>query len=192
MDIPDDVIEQMNRQLQDTAIFPRTVSSRPRANVWRMLDTVLLALRLPLYHQRLGKKAPKPALIDQAIQASLMVLGAYAAASETRQAIVSIQDGALRAVSFQPRLHDISWNLPYLISPEAATRTTDGPRPHVQIEDMLALSVKLVHAVNGANLGKMPDSVSTIRFKTRADGTMQVDGIIRETSGAVRHFALDE
>jgi hypothetical protein len=39
-------------------------------DLWHALDQALIALRLPLYHRRLGRAMPKPAAYEIAIQIS--------------------------------------------------------------------------------------------------------------------------
>lgn len=85
----DELITGLVESLRRTLPFQSlAVTNRPHEALWRAHNETLLALRLPLYHARLGRARPKPKGYDTAIQAGLAILGAFAHVTGTRQAIV--------------------------------------------------------------------------------------------------------
>lgn len=145
----------------DTAL---TVSSHP---LWLAWDTALLALRLPLYHQRLGKRAPKPAAQAVAIQRGLALLAAFAACSGTHQIIVSSQGGWIRSISFQPRPFNMSWTAEHAITPTSLVTRTAAFQ--VSVEDILHLAAYVTYAISGCNAGQIVDLTATLKFLQQPD-----------------------
>jgi hypothetical protein len=192
MQIPADIIERMLTTLQSSDCFPDAPAmTRSMQTVWNILDDCLHALRLPLYHQRLGKKPAKAADHQAAIQRSLALLGAFAAAIGTKQAIVSTENGTVRSISFQPRPYAMNWTAAYAIDPVELTRSTPREPYSVEIEDMLHLAAKIAHAVSGHNIGQMPDGVTTFGFFDGVLGLQRASAevIVRPLCGPAKYAA---
>jgi hypothetical protein len=166
--IPPEIIDAMLPMLQRSELYTLPPpATRPMETVWDALNACLLALRMPLYNQRLRKKPLSLKNHERATQQTLILLAAFAIAYGCKQAIVSSLDGSVRSVSFQPRPFTLNWTQEHAISPVHLTRPhiNDDPRPpNVSVEDMLFLAAKLVHAISGYNVGTMPDAVTTFSF----------------------------
>jgi hypothetical protein len=140
-----DTLEGIARALRETHPFHNLpATSQHHQTLWTAYNRTLLALRLPLYHNRLGKPRPKQTAYDEAIQMGLALLAAFAHHAGTHQAIVRI-DGNGEAISFQPRPWAANWTAQHALSPEAlqdAERdplTQHGQRPQVSTADIVHL-----------------------------------------------------
>ena len=94
-------------------------TGRPTEELWSAHNSVLLQLRLPLYHQRLGKPRPKEKVYEEAIRSGLGALATFASLIGTCQATVRIERGSREAISFQPRPFGANWTLVHCIQPVA-------------------------------------------------------------------------
>jgi hypothetical protein len=195
MQIPAEVAERMLTDLRASPLFAlqTSVTNRPYPPLWSAMNGCLLDLRLPLYHKRLQKKPPKPAATNLAVQRSLTMLAAFAAAchmGQGYQAVVSSENGWVTSISFQPRPYGMNWTAKHAIDPpEAVLRA--GPRSdlEVSIEDVLHLAAKVVHAVAGYQAGALPDLTATYRFGRMRlmslDEVPSVNLIVREHEPSV-------
>jgi hypothetical protein len=167
--IPDETIERMLPYLQLVDDFQDLpVRNRPPMPLlWKILDTCLQELRLPLYSIRLGKKPPSPKDAARAIQRALALLTVFAHAVGTRQAIVSIVDGWPQRISFQPRPFGLNWTADHAVDPVAIpSRWHEAPVFYeVSIEDMLHLAPKIAFAVSETNIGRPLNAVATFLFE---------------------------
>jgi hypothetical protein len=142
-----DILEGIVEDLRATAPFHGLpVTNRPHSALWAAYNRTLLALRMPLYHQRLGKPRPKSKAYDDAIQMGLAILASFAHQSGTHRAIVRINHGAGEAISFQPRPWAANWTALHALQPDALLdpnqdpMTEHGLRPQVSTADVLHLS----------------------------------------------------
>lgn len=103
--------------------------TRPADMIWEASNVTNLALRQPLYHQRLGKPRPKDKVFDTAIQHGLTLLAAFARAAGTRQIIVRLQDGERDAISMQPRPFGANWVREHGVSPASLWNNNTDPLP---------------------------------------------------------------
>jgi hypothetical protein len=181
MQLNPDQAERLCALLRITRPFAHLpVTNRPMTTLWAAMDDALMALRMPLYHKRLGKAPPKSADSAKAIQAGLALLGAFASGFGTRQAIVSSRNGWIDRISFQPRPEGINWTAAYAISPQAPVRRASTAIPYaVSIEDFLHLSAKVIYAVAGYNAGAIPDVTATYAFDL-THATIRVAVVVRE------------
>jgi hypothetical protein len=189
MQIPLDIIARMLPVLHGSERFSDLpVTIRPMTTVWTALERCLLALRLPLYYRRLGKRPANQKSTDLAIQASFTLLAAFAFACGTKQVIVSSADGYTRSISFQPRPFGMNWTVRYAIYPAHLVHR-DEPRRIVTVEDMLYLAAKLVHAISGHVMGEMPDGTATLQFfgDLTVPGLTAAYAVVRPRSGAASH-----
>ena len=183
--MPSTLVEAIVAAIRLTVPF-RTLPAmtRPLDELWHAHNSTLLSLRLPLYHNRLHKPRPRPKAYDAAIQAGLAILGAFARAVTTRQAIVRIERGQLAAISFQPRPFAANWNREHALSPGAlADAMTDpltmtGQQPTVSTGDMIHLAGKVAMTVADiASNGVQANGTATFEFGT-APGTQPVVRVV--------------
>ena len=185
--MPSTLIEAIVEAIRLTVPF-RTLPAmtRPLDEFWHAHNHALLSLRLPLYHERLHKTRPKPQAYDAAIQTGLAILGAFAGAMNTRQAIVRIDSGQLAAISFQPRPFAANWNREHALSPGALVDPMTDPltltsqRPIVSTGDMIHLAGKIAMAVAGmASNSAQADGTVTFEFGTAAGNQPAVRAVYR-------------
>jgi hypothetical protein len=120
----------------------------------------------------LHRRAVEPALASERhIQTGLAVLGAFARAVNTRQAIVRIERGQLAVISFQPRPFAANRNHGHALSPGALADPMTDPlnltsqQPTVSTSDMIHLVGKTAMAVAGvASNGPQTDGTVTFEF----------------------------
>jgi len=104
-------------------------TTRPTDVIWITANSTNLALRLPLYHLKLGKPRPKSSTYNHAIQSGLAILASFAHAAGTRQAIVRIAGGERKAISFQKRPASANWTCVHAISPDLLHSNFTDPLP---------------------------------------------------------------
>jgi hypothetical protein len=188
--IDDEIAARMVALLQNTAPFwsKVTVTNRPMETLWWTLNDTDMQLRMPLYHRRLGKREPKPADRQTAIQSSLAILGAFAAVIGTRQAVLSSEGGHITSISFQPRPFGVNWTAEHAISCLDFDPLYPALRAmHVEVPDILHLARKVVHVIAGCQAGQMVDAVTTFAFQHTP---LMVNVLIRETSGRLHQAEL--
>jgi hypothetical protein len=152
--MPSTLIEAMVARLQRTAPFHgKPVMNRPLNTLWHWHEQTLLQLRQPLHHRYLRKPRPKLKVYDEAIQAGLAILAAFASETHVKQAIVRIgADNRLDAISFQPRPFAAAWNRTHAISPGALADAMMDPMsgaevPRMHVADMIHLAGKVSLAI---------------------------------------------
>jgi hypothetical protein len=140
--------------IRESAIFQDLpVMIRAENTLWEAHERVMLWLRLPLYHRRLHKAAPKPNAYNDSIQAGLTLLNAFARATGTKQAIVRLSGDHLGGISFQPRPFEANWtprhtlSPPALVHPETDPLMLHGQLPRIQTSDFIHLAGKLALAI---------------------------------------------
>lgn len=191
MKIDPDTAAYMLHRLKATRPFAdMLVTNRPEKDLWRAFDGCLLQLRLPLYHHRLGKTAPKPKLRDDALQACLALLAAFARAYGTAQAVVTARAQWVRAISFQPRPEGMNWTARYALDPLPGHPVRDpGEASRVTIADMLHLAAKASCVLAGYQAGAIAEDY-TATFQFRRGETLGCAVVLREHSGRVVRAAL--
>lgn len=139
---------------------------RPVDDLWAVLEETLLALRMPIYHIKLGKRAPKLKDRERAIQMALAMLAAFGHTMKTRQAVISCERGVARSISFQPRPGTFNWTYEHSLS---CQRNFELRTYGVRIDDFMFLTVKTICAVAHYQMGFMRDCTSTFHFGRTAN-----------------------
>lgn len=181
MKIDPDTAAFLLHRLRTTRPFAdMPVTNRPEQDLWRAFDGCLLQLRLPLYHSRLGKPAPKPKQRVDAIQAALALLAAFARTYDTHQAIITARDRWVRAISFQPRPEGLNWTAEYALHPVPnGDDRHPGEAARVSVEDLLHLAAKVACVIGGFQPGAIPvDFTATLVFNPQ--GLLRCDAVLRE------------
>jgi hypothetical protein len=142
-----------------------------RADLWRRYDACLQALRQPLYHRRLGKRKPSPAICFAALQDALRLVAAFAFAYGVRQVIISSRSGVADTISMQPRVHGFNWSARDGVSwGTDAVLAADAPIC-VRIADLMHLAAKAVHLIIDCEPLRLSPLTATFQF---AHGTALV------------------
>jgi len=147
------------------------LTKRPEDDLWMAMNETLLALRMAIYHIRLGKRAPKPKDRENAIQMALALLAAFGYVMKTRQAVVSSERGIARSISFQPRPASFNWTHQHALTCQMSDFTPASLKHYgVRIDDFMFLTVKTICAVAYYQMGYMRDGTSTFNFGGPANG----------------------
>jgi hypothetical protein len=169
------------------------VMNRPMNVTWQALNDTLMAMRLPLYHKALRKPMPAEKAYETATQLGLALLGAFAAAVGTKQAIVSSRGRWIDRISFQPRPDGMNWTAEHAIDPQnLVQRRPPDPNQNVQIEDFLFMAAKTTYVIGRHQAGTIPDTTATFAFGESTQGYPWVEAVVRElrTNAAPRYTAL--
>ena len=150
--MPNNLVAALLEGMRQTTPF-RTLpmTNRPTEELWSAHNAVLLQLQMPLHHERLRKPRPKDKAFDTAIQSGLAELCSFAAVAGTNQAVVRIEGGAPRAISFQSRPFGVNWTPARCITP--AELRNDFKDPLLDTD-----------AINGRSTLTMPVTVRDVVF----------------------------
>jgi hypothetical protein len=152
--------------------------------LWHAVNEANLAFRQPLYHEYLGKPAPKQKLRDAAVQNGLAILSAFAGAVGTKQVIVTSANGYVRSISFQPRPFDFCWTARFGMAPLEQLTGHD-----VGIDAMLFMAAKTTCAAAHYQWEHMPDATATLMFD-HLGNLPTATLLVRETSSREHRAAL--
>ena len=175
----DDLAARTLAGLRHTAPYcDLRLTDQPVSDLQQVLNTVLVAMRLPLYHRRLGRPAPPDRAYDAAEQQGLAILAAFASAAGVRQAILRADGSIVRSVSFQPRPEGLNWTAEYAIAP--IEKQLAHP---ISAADVLHLAVKVMDAALRCQWFHAPAGTGTFIFERSFEDAPSARFIFKDVRG---------